>query len=108
VELASAIVVVSGVVSLLGALGSLLGGATDVPAELPLLSWALGLGLVVLGVLVRYGHAWLVAVNVLAILGFIELTSASVPGVLLGGIDVFVVLALFRERPWFQQPKVSP
>jgi hypothetical protein len=55
-----------------------------------------------LGLAVRFGRAWLVTVNVMAVIGFLELLSQSSIGLLFGVLDVFVVLALFRERPWFE------
>ncbi|MDQ1324190.1 MAG: hypothetical protein QG587_1526 [Chloroflexota bacterium] len=65
------------------------------------LSFALGIGFVVLGFLVRRGKGWLVAVNVAAVAGFLELTSGSAQGILFGALDVAVVLILMRHRPWF-------
>ena len=63
--------------------------------------FALGIGFVVLGFLVRRGKGWLVAVNVAAVAGFLELTSGSAQGILFGALDVAVVLILMRHRPWF-------
>jgi hypothetical protein len=41
--------------------------------------------------------------NVAAVLGFLELLSGTPVGLLFGGFDVVVVLALARERPWFDE-----
>ena len=102
VELASAILIVNGAVSTITSL-EVIGQATgEAGPSTPflLLSLALGVGGVVLGLLVRYGQGWLITVNVAAIAGFLELTSGVYLGLLFGALDVIVVLALFRERPW--------
>ena len=57
-----------------------------------------------LGVLVRTGRAWLVALNVAAVAGFLELLSGSAQGLLFGALDVVVVVLLLRDRPWFHGP----
>ncbi|HJW23137.1 MAG TPA: hypothetical protein VJ506_11970 [Candidatus Limnocylindrales bacterium] len=110
VELAAAILVVGGVLSILSSIEVVLTlGQQGQPVDaLSLLSLAIGLGFVVLGVLARYGRAWLVAVNVVAVAAFLELISATIIGLLFGALDVFVVLALFWERPWFQWRPPSP
>ena len=104
VEIAAAILVVGGVISILTSIEVVLRlGEEGQPVEgLAVLSLAIGAALLVLGLLVRYGRAWLVTVNVVAVAGFLELTSGTVPGLLFGSLDVFVVLALFWERAWFQ------
>jgi hypothetical protein len=110
VELASAILIVGGalnllisiqVIATLGTEGSEVGLLTLITVALAALSLTLGL-------LVRYGRAWLVAINVVAVVAFLELTSGSPVGLLLGGVDTFVVLALFRERPWFESAGPEP
>lgn len=103
VELASAILVISGAISVLTTL-EVMGRLADqgaVDAPVVLLSFAIAIGSIVLGILVRFGRAWLVAVNVAAVAGFLELTSGLGAGLLFGGLDVVVVIALFMERPWF-------
>jgi hypothetical protein len=103
VELASAMMVVSGLISVLTSIESTASLAARDQASLPLaaLSLVLGIGFVILGVLVRRGSAWLVAVNVAAVAGFLELSSGSAQGILFGALDVLVVLILMRQRPWF-------
>ena len=103
VELASAILVISGAISLLTTL-ELVGTLADqgtADAAIVVLSFAIAIGSIVLGILVRFGRAWLVAVNVAAVAGFLELTSGLGAGLLFGSLDVVVVIALFIERPWF-------
>lgn len=104
VELASAILVVGAATNLLISIDGLIGfaqtgGDIGVPTVITIavatLTFALGLA-------VRFGRAWLVTVNVMAVIGFLELLSTTSIGLLFGGLDVFVVLALMRERPWFE------
>jgi hypothetical protein len=103
VELASAVLVVSGALNLLISIQVLatLGNQGSDVGLLTLLTVALAVATIALGLLVRYGHAWLVAINVVAVVAFLELISGSPVGLLLGAVDTFVVLALVRERPWF-------
>jgi hypothetical protein len=103
VELASAMMVVSGALGILQTIETTASMAGRDEASLPIaaLSMALGVGFVVLGLLVRRGRGWLVAVNVAAVAGFLELTSGSAEGILFGALDVALVLILMRERPWF-------
>lgn len=104
VELASALLIVGGVVNLLVSsqvlvLLGLQGGGVGAPA---LATIVLNTVILVLGVLVRFGRAWLVAVNVIAVLAFLEFLSLTPVGIVFGTIDVLIVLALVRERPWFK------
>jgi hypothetical protein len=103
VEVASAVMIVTGVMSALMTIEATWAMANRGEATAPIaaLSMALGIGSVILGFLVRSGRAWLVAVNVLAVAGFLELTSGTAPGFLFGGLDVIVVVLLMRDRPWF-------
>jgi hypothetical protein len=114
VELAAAILIVGGAMEAVLSIQVLL-SVDQVGADVqPLAVAALTLGAaeVVLGVGVRMGYLWLVAVNVAAVMGFLELISGAAAGLLFGLLDVFVVLALVRERPWFQwrpdQPLTPP
>ena len=104
VELAAAVLVVGGFVSILGsiqAIGHLTGAGESVDGLAPV-TLGIGAAILVIGLFVRAGRAWLVAINVVAILGFLELTSGSIAGIVLGVLDVIVVIALAAERPWFQ------
>jgi hypothetical protein len=104
VELASAILVVGAAVNLLISVDGLISFAQagidiGIPTVITIVVATVTLGL---GLAVRFGRAWLVTVNVMAVIGFLELLSQSSIGLLFGVLDVFVVLALFRERPWFE------
>jgi hypothetical protein len=104
VEVAAAILVIGSVLSILTSIDVAMRFAErGEPIDaLALVSVGVGAVLAVLGVLVRYGRAWLVTVNVVAVVAFLELTSGSLAGLFFGVPDVFVLLALFWERPWFQ------
>ncbi len=102
VELAGAILIVSGVLGLIGAIGT----ASGLPAgteQLFVITVALNLGSVAIGVLARFGRAWLVAVNYVAVLGFLDLAGAAESGLalVLGVADVVVVIILLLNKPWF-------
>ncbi len=102
VELAGAILIVSGVLGLIGAIGA----ASGLPAgteELFMITVVLNVGSVAIGVLARFGRAWLVAVNYVAVLGFLDLAGAAESGLalLLGVADVIVVVILLLNKPWF-------
>ena len=75
--------------------GGDIGVATVVTIVLATLTLGLGLA-------VRFGRGWLLTVNVVAVIGFLELLSQTPVGLFFGGLDVGIVLALFRERPWFE------
>jgi hypothetical protein len=103
VELATALVIVSGAVSVLISVEAFarmnqLGSAGT---QLTLPSIAIGLATIVLGVLLRYGRAWLVGVNVLAVAGFLELLSSAPIGIVFGALDAIAVVVLMVHRPWF-------
>jgi hypothetical protein len=103
VELASAFLVVNGIISAITSVNIVWSlSQTNAGLEpLAALTLAIGVATVVLGILIRYGHAWIVTLNVTAVAGFLELTAGSDAGVIVGVLDVLVVLALLATRPWF-------
>jgi hypothetical protein len=48
---------------------------------------------------------WLLAVNYVAVLGFLDLLGAggSPLAFMLGASDIFVVVILFLQKPWFDE-----
>lgn len=103
VLVASAFLVVNGLVSTVLSI-SVAGELGDqVPGIAPLaaVSIALGLATTILGVLLHFGRGWLVTLNVAAVAGFLELTSGLPAGWISGGLDVAVVIVLLWHRPWF-------
>jgi hypothetical protein len=103
VELATATVIVTGVVSVLQSVEvyARLAQTGDPGAEIAALSIPIGIASVVIGLLLRTGRAWLVGVNLLAIAGFLELLAATPLGILAGIVDMLVVVTLVVNRPWF-------
>ena len=104
VELAGALLIVGGVVNVVAAVSSLSSLPAGIVAFLAL-TFALAIGSIVVGVLVRLGRFWLLAVNYAAVLGFLDLlgAGASPLALMLGLADVLVVVILFRYKPWFDE-----
>jgi hypothetical protein len=109
VEIASALLVVEGGVNLLFSIQVLMNLAqAGEPIEmLTVISIAVATLNLALGLAVRMGRGWLVTVNIVAVLGFLELLSSTPVGIFFGALDVFVVLALVHERPWFEEKAVE-
>ena len=103
VELATALLIVSGFVSLFTSLQGLvnLSGSDDPNAGLVVLFVTLGLLTMLTGIALRYAHWWLFGVNFVAVAAFLELTSFTVQGLFSGAIDLLVVVVLLVYRPWF-------
>jgi uncharacterized membrane protein len=104
VELASAILIVGGIIGAIGTLGT----RANLPAgtePFVALTFALDIGAVILGLLVRRGRAWLLAVNYAAVLGFVDLLAAgsSPAALMLGLADIVVVIILFVHKAWFDE-----
>ena len=110
VELAAAIMIVSGLISTLTSIEAAmtLSASGELDEPLAVLSLAIGIATVLLGLLVRVGRAWLVAINVAAVAGFLEIVSGTAAGLLFGALDVLVVVLLMRDRPWFTGPDKEP
>ncbi len=103
VELAAAMLIVGGIIGLIGVLG----GVGRLPAGtegLAVATVVLDIGQIVLGVLIRSGRAWLVAINVVAVLGFLDLLAGLTDALalLLAGVEIGVVAILAANRPWFE------
>lgn len=104
VELAGALLIVGGVVNVVATVASLSSLPAGVEPFLAL-TFGLAIGSIVVGVLVRLGRFWLLAVNYAAVLGFLDLlgAGASPLALMLGLADVLVVVVLFRYKPWFDE-----
>jgi hypothetical protein len=108
IEIASAILIVGGLVAIVGTLASVLGldpAAAD-PGARPVIALILTLNVltIIIGWLVRRGRAWLLCINVVAVLLFVELTAVpggSATAAVLAILDAFVFVALSRNRNWF-------
>jgi hypothetical protein len=104
IELASALLIVGAVINLLfsiDVLNELVRGGSEF-GVFAFLTIALATTSLGLGIAIRYGRLWLVTLNVSAVLGFLELMSMQPVGIFFGAIDVLIVIALVRERPWFE------
>lgn len=101
VETAAAILIVGGLTSILGSLGTLdaTTGALDVLFIGPAV-------LTVVGLLVRAGRAWILAINVVAVVLFLEATALpSAVAIVFVTLDTIVLYALIRHRAWFERPE---
>jgi hypothetical protein len=105
IELAAALLIITGLVQLFGAIGA---ANTVAPGSegLVALSVALDLGTILAGLLTRSGRLWLLVVNYVAVLGFLDLLriTASPVALMLALVDAFVLYTLFTNRPWFSRP----
>ena len=107
-EIAAAILVVGGFLATVGTVVTALGldpAAAD-PGARPVIALIVVLNAltVVVGVLVRRGTVWILCINVVAVLLFVEFTavpSGNATAVLLAVLDSFVFIALARNRAWF-------
>jgi hypothetical protein len=104
IELAAAVLIVGGVLGVVGVLGSL---GTAQPAGLevvPLITLVLNLAEIAVGAFIRGGRLWLVAVNYVAVIGFLDLLAAGASplAMMLGIAEVLVVVILMLNRPWFE------
>ena len=103
VEVATALLIVSGFMSLFLSLEAAISIAGSAEPDLVLLALFLfiGLGTIAVGIALRYGRWWLFGLNYVAVAAFLELTSGTAQGLLFGAIDLFVVVVLLTQRPWF-------
>jgi hypothetical protein len=103
-ELATALLVVSGFLSFFTSIEAAiaLSERQEIPGLLIVVSVLIGVGTIAVGIALRYGHWWLFGLNFVAIAAFLELTSGTVQGMLFGAVDLFVVVVLLAQRPWFQ------
>ena len=104
VELSAAILIIGGVVDLATAMSPFQPGGMPLGA----LFMALNILTVVVGLLVRAGRGWALALNVTAIALFLELTALPSPIALLMAIlDTVVMYTLIRHRAWFDRRPAS-
>jgi hypothetical protein len=100
IELGAAILVVGGLISILGTLGTL-EAATE---TLDIVFIGLGALTIVVGLLVRAGRAWILAINVVAVVLFLEVTALpSAVAIFFAALDTIVLIALIRHRAWFER-----
>ncbi|HYH93143.1 MAG TPA: hypothetical protein VD763_08295 [Candidatus Saccharimonadales bacterium] len=109
IELASALLIVGGIFSTISAVAFIASGGAAVLGPVYALVLALDVLTVVVGLLIRRGRAWILAINVVAIAFFLELTALpSAFALLFIGLDAIVLYALFRHRAWFDGRRPAP
>lgn len=103
VEVATAVLIVSGFMSFFTSIESVIAMANrgELDPFLVALFLFIGVGTIAVGMALRYGHWWLFGVNYVAVASFLELTSMSPQGFLFGGLDLLVLAVLIAQRPWF-------
>lgn len=109
IELAAALLIVAGVLGLI----SLLAPDPRRPEGLEglaLLTIALNFLQIVVGILVRMGRLWIIDVNYVAVLGFLDLAGASgsTLALLLGVTELGILAVLFAYRSWFDDRWAEP
>ena len=109
VELAAALLIVTGIVQLVGAFAV----ASSIPAGLEgwfALSVALDVATIAAGICVRAGRLWLFVVNYVAVLGFLDLLriGASPIALAMAIVDGVVLYVLFTNRSWFRRDEPEP
>lgn len=106
IEFAASTLIVSGIVRLVAVALALL-APTDaeliVEPVIVVLEIAIQLLTIATGVLVRVGRAWLVVVNLVVILTFIQLISiVGVVSLAFGLLFAVASVAVYLHRPWFE------
>jgi hypothetical protein len=102
VELAAAILVVTGALGLFAALAFSRGLPPG--TEIIFISTVvIGVSSIVLGLLVRRGRLWFLTINYAAVLGFLDLLNAGTSplSLMLGLSDLLVVGLLLSNKSWF-------
>lgn len=104
IEIASAILIVAGVFRIVAILSALAAptGTVVVSSGVVAAETALQLLTIAIGVLARLGRGWIAAVNVVAVLAFIELLNLpSVVSLAFGVLFGFAFAAIYLNKPWF-------
>jgi hypothetical protein len=106
IELASAALIVTGAIGFFGSLSALSGAFAEGAGGIGIATAALNVASFAVGLLVRYGRAWVLDVNFVAVVGFLDVMAAGAGdqvAALLAIVDVFVFIAVFVQRPWFER-----
>jgi hypothetical protein len=104
IEIAAAIMIIGGVTALLGVVSGTLTRGPDPDAATPIIALIVALDVltIVVGITIRTGRAWILALNVVAIEIFLYLTALpSAMAVLYTVLDAIVLFALIRHKWWF-------
>jgi len=104
IEVSAAILIVGGITSLVGSLPGALSPDAETAGALPIVALILALNVltIIVGLLIRTGRGWILALNVVAIELFLYLTALpSAIAALFVALDLVVLFALLRHRWWF-------
>jgi hypothetical protein len=106
IEFAAAILIVGGISAIMGTVGAAVGGGRAAPTG-PILAIELALDIltIAIGLLVRFGRAWLLCINAIAVLVFLEFSAVwngSTVAMLLAVLDAIGFVAVARHRAWFE------
>jgi len=105
VEFAAAILIVGGITDLVPAVVTIFGPDSTIGMDAPFLTTlliAIRILMIITGILVRAGRAWILSINVVAVALFLDLTLLpSAIAIVFALLDAIVVVALFRHRTWF-------
>jgi hypothetical protein len=109
VELASAILIIGSFMDGAISFEAMMEATTQETRLFATASVLVAAGLIALGVMIRGGRLWLLALNVVALAAFLELQTVTPGGVFAALIYMVVVGILLRERAWFHWvPEVMP
>jgi hypothetical protein len=103
IELASAILIVGGATATVSALAYAGSGQAGGTGPLAFLFLVIDVLTVVVGIRIRSGRWWVLAINVVAVALFLELTALpNAFAILFAAFDTLVLFALLRHRAWFE------
>jgi hypothetical protein len=103
-EVSAAILIVGGLTAIVGTLGGAAAGdgANPAPPAILVLLLLLDVLTVAVGVLIRGGRGWVLALNVVVVVLFVEfLALPNAIAILYLVLDSVVLFALIRHRWWF-------
>jgi len=108
VEMAAALLIVTGAIQVLSVVGAIATGNLPQDAGgLLALTVAIDVATIVAGFLTRAGRLWLLVVNYVAVLGFLDLlrSTQSIVALVLAVVDLVVLYVLFTHREWFDRSR---
>ena len=107
IELAAALLIVGGFMQLLLVAVSAAQGFA-MPDVLTAITLAVNIIAIATGLLIRAGRRWLVCVNVVVVLGFLNflaVAQGSLAAALFLLVDGVAIVAVVRHKDWFDRPR---
>jgi hypothetical protein len=105
IDFASTVLIVSGVFRVLAICLALVGPpqpGLEIRPLYVLIEGGFQVASIALGVLIRYGRAWLIAATFAAVFAFLQLLSLlGVVSIVFGVLFAIAFVAIFANRPWF-------